>query len=100
MLDHTTGYLIAAAALEGVTAQRRGGGTRIARLALTATADDLVRRPPVADTDFDPTPYLVDLDPHLTTVAAPGRLDGKPLCWPGPPVRYGGDPPAWLPNTA
>jgi len=95
LLDHTTGYLIAAAALEGVAAQRRAGGTHIARLALTATADDLLRRPPVADTDFDPTPYLVDLGPHVTAVAPPGRLGDELLRWPGPPARYGGDTPAW-----
>ena len=100
LLDHTTGYLIAAAALEGVAAQRRDGGTTMARLALTATADDLLCRPPVIDTDFDPTPYLVELDPHLTAVAPPGRLDSEPLRWPGPPARYGGGTPAWLPNTA
>jgi len=96
MLDHTTGYLIAAAALEGIAAQRRDGGTHIARLSLTATAEDLLRRPPVADADFDPKPYLVDLDPHVTAVAPPGRLDSQPLRWPGPPSRYASDAPVWL----
>lgn len=99
LLDHTTGYLITAAALEGVAAQRHTGGTHIARLALTATADELLRRPPVQDETFDPAPYLEDLGPHVAAVAPPGRLDKKPLRWPAPPARYGGAPPAWLPDT-
>jgi hypothetical protein len=96
LLDHTTGYLIAAAAIEAITAQRRDGGTHIARLSLTATADDLLARPPVAAVDIDPTPYLIDLDPHLTAVTPPGRLDDQPLRWPGPPARYASATPAWL----
>lgn len=99
LLDHTTGYLIAAAALESVAAQRRDGGTHIARLSLAATAEDLLRRPPVADTDFDPTPYLAKLGP-VTAVTPPGQLDDEPLRWPGPPTRYGTDTPAWLDETS
>lgn len=96
LLDHVAGYLIAAAALEGVAAQRRSGGTHIARVALTAIAAELLRRPLVNDLDLDPTPYLVALSPHLTVVAPPGRLDQQPLRWPGPPTRYGADQPLWL----
>jgi CoA-transferase family III len=96
LLDHATGYLIAASALEGVAAQREQGGTIIAELALAATAAELLRRPPVRDDDPDPTPYLVELGPRVTAVAPPGRLDGRPLSWPGPPTRYGADEPEWL----
>lgn len=100
LLDHTTGYLIAAAALEGIASQRSSGGTHIAHLSLTATAEDLLRRAPVADSDVDPAPYLIDLDPHVTAVAPPGRLGSQPLRWPGPPARYGRDTPTWLPARA
>ncbi len=98
LLDHVAGYLIAAAALEGVAAQRQIGGTHVARIALTAIAAELLRRPLVNDTNLDPTPYLVSLGPRLNAVAAPGRLDGESLRWPGPPARYGADQPEWLPD--
>lgn len=96
LLDHATGYLVAAAALEGVAAQRRRGGTIVAELALAATAAELLRRPPVRDDDPDPTPYLVALGPRVIAVAPPGRLDGRSLSWPGPPATYGADEPTWL----
>jgi hypothetical protein len=96
LLDHVTGYLITAAALEAVATQRQDGGTIIARLALAATAAEILSRPPVRDDDPDPTPYLVQLGPRVTAVAPPGRLDGHSLAWPGPPARYGADKPAWL----
>ncbi len=100
LLDHTTGYLIAAAALEGIAAQRSSGGTHFARVSLTATAEDLLRRAPVAQADVDAAPYLVDLDPHVTAVAPPGRLGSRPLRWPGPPAPYARDTPTWLPDRA
>jgi crotonobetainyl-CoA:carnitine CoA-transferase CaiB-like acyl-CoA transferase len=96
LLDHATGYLAAAAALEGVAVQRQQGGTIIANLALAATAAELLCRAPVRDDDPDPTPYLVQLGPRLTAVAPPGGLDGRPLSWPGPPATYGADEPLWL----
>lgn len=55
-------------------ASAQAGGTHIAHLSLTATAEDLLRRARVADSDVDPAPYLIDLDPHVTAVAPPGRL--------------------------
>jgi hypothetical protein len=100
LLDHVAGYLVAAAALEGVAEQRQDGGTPIARIALCAIAAEVLRRPPVNDSAADPMPYLVGLGPRVTAVAPPGRLDGQPLRWPGPPARYGADTPTWLPNTA
>ena len=94
LLDHATGYLVAAAALEGVAAQRQHGGTIIAKLALAATAAELLRRPPVRDDESDPTPYMVQLGPRVIVVAPPGRLDGHSLFWSRPPARYGADEPA------
>lgn len=49
LLDHGTGYLAAAAALEGVRRQSTTGGTHGFELALAATAAWLLDRPPPTD---------------------------------------------------
>jgi hypothetical protein len=102
LLDHATGYLVAAAALDGLLAQRSTGGTQLRSLALATTASWLMRlpRPDVYDNGavFDATPWTTTTDGpagRLTAVAPPGTLDGQPLTWPtGLPV-YGADLPAW-----
>lgn len=98
LLDHATGYLVAAAALEGVARRAAEGGTQITRLSLAATAAHVLAGPRVEDVDPDPAPYLQELG-DVTAVAPPGALDGEPLRWPGPPATYGGDAPEWRPRA-
>ena len=91
VLDHTTGYLAAAAVLTALRAQRRDGGSWHARLSLAQTASWVLRQPrravPHVD-ELDATPALVDLadgDRTVTVVSPPGTIDGRPLAWPRPP---------------
>lgn len=94
LLDHAAGYLIAAAALEGIDRQCRHGRTNVAHISLAAVAAEVLRRSPVEDLDPDPRPWLIDLG-DVTVVQPPGTLDGQRLRWPGPPARYGADVPHW-----
>jgi len=97
LLDHSAGYLMAAAALEGVHRQRRDGGTHSADVSLATVAAEVLRRPPPADMDPDPRPWQVQLG-AVSVVQPPGMLNGTPLTWSKPPATYGGDRPDWLPD--
>ena len=102
LLDHATGYLVAAAALLGLRRQRSVGGTPHARFALVATAGWLQGLPrsvePAAVEPIDPTPHVVDVpapDGVLTLARPPGTVDGRPLTWPDPAPAYGGAVASW-----
>jgi len=102
LLDHGTGYLAAAAALDGLRRQRAEGGTHIRRLSLARTAAWLTSRPPVdrttAGDEDDATAWLQTMDGADATVVAvrpPGAIDGNERDWPSTPTRYGRDAPAW-----
>ena len=104
LLDHGTGYLAAAAALEGVRRQSETGGTHIFRLSLAATAAWLLSRRGLATAGSPPEPYppasnyltrlQSDAGP-VTAVTPPGTLDGRTLAWPPRLNTYGQDRPAW-----
>ena len=104
LLDHGTGYLAAAAALEGVRRQSEAGGTHIFRLSLAATAAWLLSRRGLATAGSPPEPYppasnyltrlQSDAGP-VTAVTPPGTLDGRTLAWPPRLNTYGQDRPAW-----
>jgi hypothetical protein len=102
LLDHGTGYLAAAAALEGVRRQSQEGGTHAFDLALASTAAWLLRlaEPAAAASPLssDPSPWQVTLQSDagpVLVVAAPGTLDGHALSWPHRLTGYGQDPPTW-----
>jgi crotonobetainyl-CoA:carnitine CoA-transferase CaiB-like acyl-CoA transferase len=112
LLDHGTGYLAAAAALEGLTRQAGHGGTHVRRLSLAATAAWLVAaaataprpdgaRQPEPEGAANGAPFtewsLADHGP-VHAVPPPGALDRVPLRWPGPPARYLEDAPVWQPG--
>ncbi|WP_433201430.1 CoA transferase [Dactylosporangium sp. CS-047395] len=85
LLDHATGYLLAAGVLEALTA---GEGAHVS-VSLARTARWLLDRPPGrAEEPFDPDAYRVDLGGGWTGIAPPGRFDGEPLRWPREPA-YG-----------
>ena len=103
-LDHVTGYLVAAAALLTLARQRRDGGSHLVRLSLVGTAGWLQRLPRATPegTEFDPAPYLVELDApdgRLTLAAPPGTVDGQGLAWPDPPPSFGTAEPRWTART-
>ncbi len=101
LLDHGTGYLAAAAALDGVRRQAEQGGTQLRTLSLARTAhwllgaraDAAVVDAGVATVD-ETGKWTVDVG-EVTAVAPPGRLDGTALEWPAPPGRYGDATAAW-----
>lgn len=104
LLDHATGYLAAAAALEGVRRQSEAGGTHIFRLSLAATAAWLLSRRgpvtaelrPAAEPSADEylTTLRSDAGP-VTVVTPPGTLADRDLTWPQHLNTYGQDPPTW-----
>jgi hypothetical protein len=104
LLDHGTGYLAAAAALDGLRRQADHGGTHIRRVSLARTAWWLtsIPRRPARETAADATLslWLVELDSAtgpVTAVLPPGKFGSEPLQWPSPATGYGDDPPSWAP---
>jgi crotonobetainyl-CoA:carnitine CoA-transferase CaiB-like acyl-CoA transferase len=115
LLDHGTGYLCAAAALQALARQSARGGTQFRELSLARTAHWLLGLPrdaagpatapgaaaPPASavlTGGGEREWLTTLDSAagpVTTVRPPGQLDGEALSWAGPLSRYGGDEAAW-----
>ena len=100
LLDHATGYVIAAVTMAALAHRGRTGQARSARLSLTRTAHWLQQQGIRAAPPTDPEPYpddryRVPLGDGWTGIAPPGRLDGTPLSWPYLPPRYGQAPAAW-----
>jgi hypothetical protein len=106
LLDHGTGYLAAAAALDGLRRQRDHGGTHVRHLSLARTAWWLTStsaRRSAADPAASPpasSEWLTELDGvngPITAVAPAGVLSGAALRWPAPATGYGNDAPDWPP---
>ena len=103
LLDHGTGYLCAAAALQALARQSARGGTQFRELSLARTAHWLLGLPreaavPVRAADGGDPAWLVTMDSAagpVTTVRPPGQLDDEALAWPRPLSRYGADEAAW-----
>lgn len=99
LLDHGTGYLAAAAALDGLHRQETEGGTHIRTLSLARTARWLLDTPrPTPSPPVAAGEWLTPLNSahgKISAVAPPGRLDGEPVRWPDPASGYLDDDPAW-----
>lgn len=104
LLDHGTGYLCAAAVLDGLRRQAEHGGGYLRELSLAQTAHWLLSQPPTPRPDrattppAEPTDWLTSLPGDhgpVVTVRPPGSLDGATLRWPDRPIRYGADPARW-----
>lgn len=95
-LDHATGYLAAAAALEGLRRRRESGRGSTAKLSLARTAREL----PLGGGPAVPVPPLPthSLDTPWGTAAllqSPLTIDGNPLRWSRLPRPLGTDKPVW-----
>jgi crotonobetainyl-CoA:carnitine CoA-transferase CaiB-like acyl-CoA transferase len=104
LLDHGTGYLAAAAALDGLRRQRTDGGTYVRRVSLARTAEWLVSH--VNDTH---AAHDVQLDDHdaawitemtsgaggVHAVRPPGRIGAAALRWPDEAGGYGAATPSF-----
>lgn len=114
LLDHGTGYLAAAAVLDGVRRQMTEGGTHVRRVSLARTAawitstagtGDVASSPNAAHhggDDADIAPWLTEVRQAARTVTAvrpPGALAGQPLQWPPVVSGYATDPPRWSPSA-
>jgi hypothetical protein len=110
LLDHGTGYLIAAAAFEGLSSQAERGGTQFRYLSLARTAAWLLATaapvpPPPSAVDETTeverwTALLSSQSGPVRAITPPGWFGGEPLQWPAVANRYGADEPAWLPRQA
>ncbi|MEV6600734.1 CoA transferase [Actinoplanes sp. NPDC051346] len=98
LLDHATGYFLAAGVLEALTARCRTGAAAHVSVSLERTAQWLLGHGSRDAGDFgevDPDAYRVDLGGGWSGVSPPGKLDGRGLSWPHLPPAYGAAPAAW-----
>jgi crotonobetainyl-CoA:carnitine CoA-transferase CaiB-like acyl-CoA transferase len=102
LLDHGTGYLAAAAVIDGLRRQATSGGTHVRWVSLARTAwwlTSLPRTVPSGEPGgADVSDWLVDLvssSGPIRAVAPPGRFGGQALEWPTHATGYGDDRPAW-----
>ncbi len=111
LLDHGTGYLGAAAVLDGLRRQGEAGGTHVRRVSLARTAHWLTSgafgSAPPTDCQGSPAAlpdekhvdlWLVDVtgpDGPVGAIGPPGQINGRALQWPVRVSGYGDDQPDW-----
>ncbi|GAB2677401.1 CoA transferase [Thalassiella azotivora] len=102
VLDHASGWLLAAGVLEAltdsVTTEPAAGA--VVDVVLARTAHELLDAPPPGGGGTSPgaarTEVVDSALGRISRVVAPGRLAGRPLTWGGPPVVLGSAPAVWL----
>ncbi|MGW4498280.1 CoA transferase [Micromonospora sp. NPDC004336] len=102
LLDHATGYLVAAGALAALGRRARTGEATHVSVSLARTAQWLLDQegtPAGPGADDDPKrsadTYRTALGNGWSAISPPGRLDGHPLSWPHLPPAYAQSPPVW-----
>jgi crotonobetainyl-CoA:carnitine CoA-transferase CaiB-like acyl-CoA transferase len=103
LLDHATGYLVAAGTLAALLRRARTGDAAHASLSLARTAQWLLDqgvRPAGPSVDDDEQrrqadAYRIAFGNGWSGISPPGRLDGQPLTWPHLPPAYAQAPPAF-----
>jgi len=102
-LDHATGYLMAAAAIRGLTERLRVGRGFEARTSLARTAALLTSGPtadpstsagPASEGDWSDETEHSGFGP-LRRLRAPLEIDEAPMHWDRPASRLGAAPPEW-----
>ena len=102
-LDHATGYLLAAAAVRGLTERLRSRAGTVVRASLARTAALLMELPtapqsplaPLGSEDFDPVLEATAWGP-AHRLKPPGLVAGAPMSWDLPARGLGAAAPAWL----
>lgn len=102
-LDQAAGYLLAAAAVRGVTERFATGAGTSARTSLARVAHELATLPPPepqaafapeADSDVSPDVELTVWG-ESRRLRAPLTIDGAPMHWDRPATPLGSSPPSW-----
>lgn len=100
VLDHASGYLLAAGVLSAVAAQLHDGATRHVHAHLARTAQWLLDHPdPRERTLPDPTPALAERSTPSGRLRYPlpaARIDRGPHDWERIGTPWGADRPTWL----
>lgn len=102
LLDHATGYLVAAGALTALTRRVRTGVATHVQVSLARTAQWLLDQgdaPATPDAGEDRSrpaeAYRTAFGDGWSGISPPGVLDGQPLSWPHLPPAYAQAPPIW-----
>ncbi len=101
-LDHGTGYLLAAGVLRALSDQAEAGGSRLVRVALARTAEELTASgsgEAVPGGEVPATPWLAERDSplgRLRYALSPVEFEGGPRDWARPPGVWGADAARWL----
>jgi crotonobetainyl-CoA:carnitine CoA-transferase CaiB-like acyl-CoA transferase len=103
LLDHATGYLLAAGTLAALAGRARTGQASHVSVSLARTAKWLLDQG--ARTEDQPTTaeqaetqaaaYRASLGDGWSGISPPGQIDDQALGWPHLPPRYGRARPAW-----
>jgi hypothetical protein len=107
-LDHATGYLMAAAAIRGLTLRNTSGHGFEAKASLARTAHLLISAPMIGAPTTEPSasppkPDESDWQPHIEStdfgpaqrLSSPVVIADQPLRWDRPAARLGSARPAW-----
>lgn len=99
-LDHSAGYLLAAALTTAVRRRHETGEPSTVSVSLARIATELlaqgVRATSVEAAEFRPTVADHDAAGRRLTLAEPGlAFPGAPTSWPTPPGSWGADPAEW-----
>jgi CoA-transferase family III len=103
-LDHGTGYLMAAAAVRGITERLANGRSLVARLSLARTAkflfDNLAEKEEALlakETADDREAAIEETDwGRAQRISAPLSVEGAPMHWDNPARGLGSSPAHWL----
>ncbi|MDP3208832.1 MAG: CoA transferase, partial [Rhodoglobus sp.] len=99
-LDHSAGYLLAAAVTTALRRRIDEGDSWSIELSLARLAQELLAAPRVVSPrhpDFDPA--VVDF-PDLTVAAPAMGFTGGPSGWPTGPVAWGSSQPEWSSSSS
>ncbi|MDQ6781885.1 MAG: CoA transferase [Actinomycetota bacterium] len=103
LLDHATGYLVAAGALAALATRARTGQASHVSLSLARTAQWLLEQGVRAESkpatpeeaELQADAYRTPLGDGWSSISPPGRIDGESLRWPHLPPRYAQAEAAW-----
>jgi crotonobetainyl-CoA:carnitine CoA-transferase CaiB-like acyl-CoA transferase len=99
LLDHATGYLLAAGVLTALARRARTGAVAHVSVSLTRTAqwllDHCVNRTHPGTGEEHVDAYRTALGNGWSGISPPGQLDGRSLEWPFLPPAYGRAAAAW-----